>query len=135
MIESDSIEFEGVPIVTPNGDVLVKSLSFHVRPGVCLEILQHLRALIISLQQHLLIVGPNGEPCLLTFQVPRFSSISIHQVVESRLCSVFLVVFGRYMEELSANLQPLNSFLSHNGLIYLSGPFETKSFIPIPRRK
>jgi ATP-binding cassette, subfamily D (ALD), peroxisomal long-chain fatty acid import protein len=39
----DAIEFEGVPIVSPNGDVLVKDLSFFVRPGM-----------------HLLIVGPNG---------------------------------------------------------------------------
>ncbi|ETW87611.1 ABC transporter [Heterobasidion irregulare TC 32-1] len=43
IIESEEIRFEGVPIVTPNGDILVKSLSFHVKPG-----------------QHLLIVGPNG---------------------------------------------------------------------------
>jgi len=40
---SDEIKFDNVPIITPNGDVLVKSLSFHVKPG-----------------QHLLIVGPNG---------------------------------------------------------------------------
>jgi ATP-binding cassette subfamily D (ALD) long-chain fatty acid import protein len=40
---SDVIEFEKVPIVAPNGDVLVKELTFHVRPGM-----------------HLLIVGPNG---------------------------------------------------------------------------
>jgi ATP-binding cassette, subfamily D (ALD), peroxisomal long-chain fatty acid import protein len=34
VIESEDIRFESVPIVTPNGDILVKSLSFHVRPGV-----------------------------------------------------------------------------------------------------
>jgi ATP-binding cassette subfamily D (ALD) long-chain fatty acid import protein len=34
VIESDEIRFENVPIVTPNGDILVKSLSFHVKPGV-----------------------------------------------------------------------------------------------------
>ncbi|RDB28994.1 ATP-binding cassette sub-family D member 2 [Hypsizygus marmoreus] len=43
VIESEDIQFENVPIVTPNGDVLLRKLSFHVRPG-----------------QHLLIVGPNG---------------------------------------------------------------------------
>ena len=34
VFESEEITFEGVPIVTPNGDVLVRSLSFHVRRGV-----------------------------------------------------------------------------------------------------
>ncbi|KAF8528026.1 ABC transporter transmembrane region 2-domain-containing protein [Hysterangium stoloniferum] len=43
VIESDDIQFEDVPIITPNGDVLVPRLSFHIRPG-----------------QHLLIIGPNG---------------------------------------------------------------------------
>jgi ATP-binding cassette subfamily D (ALD) long-chain fatty acid import protein len=41
--ESEDIEFRDVPIVSPNGDVLVLALSFTVKPG-----------------QHLLIVGPNG---------------------------------------------------------------------------
>lgn len=41
--ESESIEFVDVPIISPNGDVLVKKLSFTVHPG-----------------DHLLIVGPNG---------------------------------------------------------------------------
>jgi ATP-binding cassette subfamily D (ALD) long-chain fatty acid import protein len=42
--ESDTIEFKDVPIVAPNGDVLVKDLTFDVKPGM-----------------HLLIVGPNGS--------------------------------------------------------------------------
>lgn len=33
IIASEEIRFEDVPIVTPNGDVLVKSLSFFVKPG------------------------------------------------------------------------------------------------------
>ncbi|GAA5852902.1 hypothetical protein JCM8547_004727 [Rhodosporidiobolus lusitaniae] len=40
---NDEIVFDSVPIVTPNGDVLVPSLSFHVKPG-----------------EHLLVVGGNG---------------------------------------------------------------------------
>ncbi|KAJ2455483.1 ATP-binding cassette long-chain fatty acid transporter pxa2 [Coemansia sp. RSA 2336] len=44
VVEStDDVEFINVPIVSPNGDVLVRELSFHVKPG-----------------RHLLIVGPNG---------------------------------------------------------------------------
>ena len=34
VIESEEIQFENVPIVTPNGDVLVRSLTFYVKPGV-----------------------------------------------------------------------------------------------------
>ncbi len=41
--EGEDIEFIDVPIVSPNGDVLVRKLSFSVNPG-----------------EHLLIVGPNG---------------------------------------------------------------------------
>ncbi|KAJ3785293.1 adrenoleukodystrophy protein [Lentinula aff. detonsa] len=43
VIVSEDIQFENVPIVTPNGDILVRSLSFKIQHG-----------------QHLLIVGPNG---------------------------------------------------------------------------
>ena len=43
IIESEDIEFVDVPIVSPNGDVLVRKLSFFVKP-----------------HEHLLIVGPNG---------------------------------------------------------------------------
>lgn len=42
-IESEDIEFVDVPVISPNGDVLVRKLNFSVRPG-----------------EHLLIVGPNG---------------------------------------------------------------------------
>ncbi|KAI8620916.1 ABC transporter transmembrane region 2-domain-containing protein [Chytriomyces sp. MP71] len=40
----DSIEFDHVPIISPNGDTLIKDLCFNLRPGM-----------------HLLIVGPNGS--------------------------------------------------------------------------
>lgn len=40
----NEIKFEGVPIVSPNGDVLIRALSFDVKQG-----------------DHLLIVGPNGS--------------------------------------------------------------------------
>lgn len=40
---ADDISFDAVPIVSPNGDVLIRALSFNIKPG-----------------DHLLIVGPNG---------------------------------------------------------------------------
>ncbi|MCJ1385277.1 hypothetical protein MMC17_008398 [Xylographa soralifera] len=43
VVESSDIEFVDVPIVSPNGDILVRKLNFTVRQG-----------------EHLLIVGPNG---------------------------------------------------------------------------
>ena len=43
IIASEEIYFDSVPIVSPNGDILVKALTFQVKAG-----------------QHLLIVGPNG---------------------------------------------------------------------------
>lgn len=33
VVEGENIEFDKVPIVSPNGDVLVKELSFLIRPG------------------------------------------------------------------------------------------------------
>ncbi|KAH8915209.1 hypothetical protein BT69DRAFT_1356878 [Atractiella rhizophila] len=45
IVESEEdIIFDQVPIVSPNGDVLIPKLSFHVKPG-----------------NHLLVVGPNGS--------------------------------------------------------------------------
>jgi hypothetical protein len=44
IVESADIIFENVPIVTPAGEVLIKSMSFHVKPGM-----------------PTLILGPNGE--------------------------------------------------------------------------
>lgn len=41
--EGEDIDFVNVPIVSPNGDVLIRALTFSVSPG-----------------DHLLIVGPNG---------------------------------------------------------------------------
>ena len=43
VVLQDAIEFEHVPIISPNGDVLLRDLTFVLRPGM-----------------HLLIVGPNG---------------------------------------------------------------------------
>ncbi|KAI0533203.1 ABC transporter transmembrane region 2-domain-containing protein [Xylaria digitata] len=43
VVESKDIEFINVPIISPNGDVLVKVLSFSLKQG-----------------DHLLVVGPNG---------------------------------------------------------------------------
>lgn len=41
--EDGNIVFENVPIVSPNGDILIKAMSFDINPG-----------------NHLLVVGPNG---------------------------------------------------------------------------
>lgn len=43
IVASEDIEFIDVPVVSPNGDVLVRKLNFSVKP-----------------HEHLLIVGPNG---------------------------------------------------------------------------
>lgn len=62
VFESEEIKFESVPIVTPNGDVLVRSLSFHVKRGVsCSDPHTRFVSDVYYFQkQHLLIVGPNG---------------------------------------------------------------------------
>jgi ATP-binding cassette, subfamily D (ALD), peroxisomal long-chain fatty acid import protein len=42
-VRSDKIMFEDVPILSPNGDVLVEKMTFEISPGM-----------------HMLITGPNG---------------------------------------------------------------------------
>jgi ATP-binding cassette subfamily D (ALD) long-chain fatty acid import protein len=43
IVESEDIEFIDVPILSPNGDILVEKMSFKIKPGM-----------------HLMITGPNG---------------------------------------------------------------------------
>jgi len=43
IIVSDNIQFENVPILSPNGDVLIAKMNFKIEPGM-----------------HLMISGPNG---------------------------------------------------------------------------
>ncbi len=43
IITSDHIKFIDVPIISPNGDVLVEKMCFEIKPGM-----------------HLMIAGPNG---------------------------------------------------------------------------
>ncbi|MFN7881099.1 MAG: ATP-binding cassette domain-containing protein [bacterium] len=40
---SDNLKFEDVPILSPNGDILVEKMNFEIKPGM-----------------HLMITGPNG---------------------------------------------------------------------------
>ena len=42
-IKSDNIQFEDVPIVAPNGDLLVPKMNFRIQPG-----------------EHIMVIGPNG---------------------------------------------------------------------------
>lgn len=42
-IEDDVVKFDNVPIVSPNGDILIESMNFELKPGM-----------------HCLITGPNG---------------------------------------------------------------------------
>lgn len=43
IIVSDHLKFVDVPILSPNGDILVDKMSFEIKPGM-----------------HLMITGPNG---------------------------------------------------------------------------
>jgi ATP-binding cassette subfamily D (ALD) long-chain fatty acid import protein len=43
IVKSDTISFKDVPILSPNGDILVPKMTFEIKPGM-----------------HLMITGPNG---------------------------------------------------------------------------
>jgi ABC-type uncharacterized transport system fused permease/ATPase subunit len=43
VVISDNIKFEDVPILSPNGDILIPKMNFEIKPGM-----------------HLMISGPNG---------------------------------------------------------------------------
>ena len=43
IVISDDLQFIDVPILSPNGDILVEKMNFHIKPGM-----------------HLMITGPNG---------------------------------------------------------------------------
>lgn len=58
VIESDEIRFDQVPLISPNGDVLVKSMSFHVKRGVSFSRIAE--GPTLTRKEHLLVVGPNG---------------------------------------------------------------------------
>lgn len=90
IFSSDDIEFENVPIITPNGDVLLRSLTFMVKPGVrlgfsCLKAYQSLlsRNTCLLLVQMVVI-----DPFTMS------SNADIVQGLESRHYSAFLGVSG-----------------------------------------
>merc|ERR1711990_283669 len=43
IVISDDLKFEDVPILSPNGDILVEKMNFEIKPGM-----------------HMMIAGPNG---------------------------------------------------------------------------
>lgn len=43
VIVGQNVQFEDVPIISPNGDILIEKMSFKIEPGM-----------------HLMISGPNG---------------------------------------------------------------------------
>jgi hypothetical protein len=127
VIEADDIQFEGVPIVTPNGDDLeyVHSRYFYTSSNPPL------------LQQHLLIVGPNGENYshqFISVRTPSFT-LPFSQGVENHRYSAYSVAYGLYTVELFANHQHLNLYSSRSGHTYRSELFEIKSSILIPKQR
>lgn len=40
-MEAEEIRFDQVPLISPNGDVLVKSMSFNVETGVSTYLLRY----------------------------------------------------------------------------------------------
>lgn len=96
--QDNIIKFDNVPLVTPNGDLLVKELSFEVRSGT-----------------NVLVCGPNGKffKSISTSLIQHcFSS----QAVENQVCSVFLVNFGHHGEDVLPNHHVENFSTFHNVL-------------------
>ena len=114
IVEADDIEFENVPIVTPNGDILVRSLTFYVRQGV---------------SRSLFLIPHSAHK--------RRSNIysSLDQMDAGSLrYSVYLEGFGLSMEESFANPPHPNSFLYPKDRISRSERSEIKSSTLIRKR-
>ena len=54
--QDNIIKFENVPLVTPNGDILVKSLSFEVKSGTNVLVCGPSKTLILSLSLNLILI-------------------------------------------------------------------------------
>lgn len=48
VFEAEDIRFENVPIVTPNGDILLKNLTFDVKPRVMISLSSYILILVIA---------------------------------------------------------------------------------------
>ena len=116
--ESEEIEFENVPIVTPNGDILVRSLSFYVRPGVS-------RSPNRS-RFHYIARGASVDDMLVYSNT---CSSSAPTGAASPHCSGSWVGCGQCTAGSYASPPQTSSSLSRNGLISPSGRSGTRSSI------
>lgn len=86
VVESENIEFDRVPIVSPNGDVLVKELSFRIKPGEHLLIGEHYSSLSVASTNHINLIqlvqtaaaNPLSFASLALFGPASTSSSSLH---------------------------------------------------------
>lgn len=114
IIESEDIEFQNVPIVTPNGDILVRSLSFHVKPGVS--------SFSIRLYKWVNCREATSAYCRTKWWVlpyiHKLFVINVAQDAGNRHSSVYWVVYGQCMEESYVNLLLPRSSSFHSDLIF-----------------